>query len=149
MDQLLDRLWVGDRRDADDLLAAPVPVIEYVMNLSQFAPVPSPQVFSLWYPMDDEVFLPALMWDAVTGFIGSVLSSNLRLLVHCRLGKSRSPAACAAYLIRCGYAPVDALDMVRACRAIADPHQETWRSVLAWAHTRFGYRPYTWEPARA
>jgi protein-tyrosine phosphatase len=56
------------------------------------------------------------------------------VLLHCRLGKSRSVALCAAYLAYCGFSdtPDNALLYIYAKRPIASVHPETWRGVVNW-----------------
>lgn len=136
MNQILDRLWCGDYDDgrgvaATDMQAGYGPVT-YILNISQY-PYDSPVVPAVHYPIQDEVFLPANTWAKLTHLLSDILAARYTVLVHCRLGKSRAPSLCAAYLMRCGFAPDVALRMVQQVRPLAFPHPKTWESVLAWA----------------
>lgn len=142
MDRILDRLWCGDFEDGYRAVHSRPDewTVQHVVNLSQ-TPYYSPYGQVTVFHIHDELFLDPATWTAGTNLIHSLLMYKepvykclfTSVLVHCRLGKSRAPAMCAAYLIRCGYSPEKALKLVKLQRHLADPHPETWRSVVAWA----------------
>lgn len=131
MERILDRLWCGSLADAAVL--APGGPIRRIVHLALQDPPVADVIHTVEMPILDEVFLGDGVWETLTWTIQECLSARGEVLVHCRLGKSRAPSACAAYLIRAGYRPDKALALVRRARPQADPHPETWRSVLAWA----------------
>ena len=94
---------------------------------------PAPPVTVMHHEIPDEVFLDGSVWSGLTHLLSGLLTHGNTVLVHCRLGVSRAPALCAAYLMRCGMAPEEALAYVTARRAVTAVHAETWRGVLAWA----------------
>lgn len=132
MDRILDRLWCGSYEDGRHVAAKDTVVpIRYILNISQY-PYDSPIIPAVHYPIEDEVCLPGKTWEHLTHLLSDLLVARYTVLVHCRLGKSRAPALCAAYLMRCGFAPEKALELVLEKRSEADPHPETIKSVLAW-----------------
>jgi len=132
VDRILDRLWCGCLADGQQIAAGENPgQITYLLNISQYS-YDAADVFAVHYPIQDEVFLPAATWENLTQLLANILAARYTVLVHCRLGKSRAPSLCAAYLMRCGYSPEKALHLVQSQRPVADPHSETWQSVLAW-----------------
>ena len=134
MDQILDRLWCGSYADAQRLCepeAVGAPITS-VLNVSQYA-YTNPYIATVHYPIQDEVVLPAANWQVLTHLLSDLLVARCTVLVHCRLGKSRGPSLCAAYLMRCGFSAEKALQWVKQRRVVADPHPVTWQSVLAWS----------------
>ena len=134
MDRILDRLWCGSYEDAQRVLDPDYPAspITYILNISQFLYQVVGDLPAVHYPIQDEVFLPPATWENLTQLLADILAARYTVLVHCRLGKSRAPSLCAAYLMRCGYSAEKALQLVKRQRDEADPHTETWASVLAW-----------------
>ena len=133
MDRILDRLWCGSYDDAQRVLEVPpASPITYILNVSQYPYQGATDLPTVHYPIQDEVFLPAATWENLTHLLADLLAARYTVLVHCRLGKSRAPSLCAAYLMRCGYSAEKALRLVKLVRDEADPHPETWASVLAW-----------------
>lgn len=134
MNQILDRLWCGNFEDGEAVAQKRIlSPVNFLLNLSQYT-YNSPTFIMLHRPIEDEVFLSPETWEALTHRLtGFIHTRRHHVLVHCRLGKSRAPSLCAAYLVRCGWDPESALQHVLARRPEADPHPETWRSVIAWA----------------
>lgn len=139
MDRILARLWVGDLADGHDIAEARcVHPITRILNLSQYR-YTTTRLLCLpieHLPIDDEVLLPAATWTLVVRTIQQALEAGHHLLVHCRLGKSRAPSACAAYLMQCGFNPTEARHLVLTSRRLADPHPATWESVIQWHYAR-------------
>ena len=139
MDRILARLWVGDLADGHDIAEARcVHPITRILNLSQYR-YTTTRLLCLpieHLPIDDEVLLPAATWTLVVRTIQQALEAGHHLLVHCRLGKSRAPSACAAYLMQCGFTPTEARHLVLTSRRLADPHPATWESVVRWHYAR-------------
>ena len=129
MDWILDRLALGDRADGESATPAQVHVC---LNIAEATYVPKPGMTLLHMPVPDEVRLSAPVWAYLLVQMTAFLHRGQRVLVHCRLGKSRSPALVCAYLIQCGYAPTIALALATSCRKEVAIHPETWASVLDW-----------------
>ena len=130
MNRILDRLYCGA---FDDVPACADAGITCVLSLCEAQPEPIPGVLMLHAPFPDEVDIPVHVWAELITALTRVLRYGYTVLVHCRLGVSRSPTLCAAYIARAGVFPLDdALTYVRLCRNIANPHSATWASVGAW-----------------
>ena len=131
VDQIFDRLWLGNLDDVQGNLDH----IDLLFNVCQYAYAAPPGKIVYHDAIRDEVFLDAAIWQRLVESLHDMHHRlNNRVLVHCRLGKSRSPSLVAAYMASCGYAasPEAALQLVTAKRLIAYPHPETWRGVRAW-----------------
>lgn len=131
MDWILNRLACGTFDEAQMLVADGL--FDRVLNLSER--LSDTVLPCLHLPMPDEVFLDTALWDRQIEALAMLLHRSRRaVFVHCRLGISRAPALCAAYLTACGIAhhPDEALDIVRRARPQTAIHPETWRGVRAW-----------------
>lgn len=135
MDWILGRLACGTFDEAQ-VLAADGP-FDRVMNLSER--LSETVVPCIHAPMPDEVFLEGSVWDTqLTNLFALLLTSRRAVFLYCRLGVSRSPALCAAYLVACGVARNlgEALVIVQARRRVTKIHPETLRGVVAWWEQR-------------
>ena len=133
MNQILDRLYLGCIENAYQA-ASPITVI---LNLCEHG-YESP-LLVIHAPMPDEVFLPAWEWQSRLHALGMLLQNRHSVLVHCRLGVSRSPALVTAYLASVGWCLEQARLVVRARRSCVNIHPETWRGVEEW-WTHQGHR---------
>ena len=135
MDWILGRLACGTFDEAQVLVAdGPFDV---AMNLSER--LSETVVSGIHVPMPDEVFLPWGLWERQVFTLSTLLRKSRRaVFVHCRLGVSRSPALCAAYLAVAGVTQSvsEALEIVQARRRVTKIHPETWRGVVAWEERR-------------
>lgn len=129
MHWIFNRLALGDQDDGERARATDVSLCFHV---GQHPYTPQSGVSLIHVPIPDEVVLPPATWAGLVFALGGFLRRGERVLVHCRLGKSRSPALVCAYLMQCGMAPEEALAYVQARRAAVAIHHETWRSVLTW-----------------
>jgi protein-tyrosine phosphatase len=132
LDWILSRLALGSLADAHEVIAQTHPQHPSwcLLNVCEY-PYESNGYTVLWQPIPDEVFLVCDQWAQLVGMLWSALVDYPTVLVHCRLGKSRSPALVAAYLAACGHSrdPEDAIAYVREQRREVDVHPETWRGV--------------------
>ncbi len=108
MDQIADRLWLGNQDAADDtdtlmrlgirfILSIREPGIRSYLDAKESKQITYRRVWAL--DANDEV----LPLAECASYINSILKSGESLLVHCYSGQSRSPAVVCAYLIRhCG-----------------------------------------------
>ena len=133
MDWILDRLACGA---LDDVSAALSPSLTAILSLCEAQPPAVPGRTMIHAPIPDEMVLPGQVWDELTGCLSGLLMQGHAVLVHCRLGVSRAPSLCAAYLIRCGFGLDAARELVCQRRVVAQPHAETWRGVVVWRATR-------------
>ena len=131
MDWILGRLACGNLEDASTLSS--MVGITRVLTLSEQHCPPLPSLtYGHFEPIPDETWLPPDLWERRVESLRIFLWSGT-VLVHCRLGISRAPALCAAYLIRCGMGTDEARQYVEARRRVAKIHPETWRGVAEWA----------------
>jgi protein-tyrosine phosphatase len=127
--QILPRLYVGDFCDAEH---ADHTQFTHILSLHKAAPAVHPLITHNHIPILDEVYLVRSVWIELVHALTSMVRHNGLTLVHCRLGKSRSPALVAAYMAQYGWTPETALAHIKERRSFTDPHPETWRSVLDW-----------------
>ena len=131
MDWVFDRLALGAQEDGE---RATWPTVTVCLHVGQTPYTPQPGIYLLHVPIIDEVFLSAYTWSGLVFALGGFLRRNERVLVHCRLGKSRSPALVCAYLMHCGMSAGEAFLIVGERHPGTQIHPETMRSVIAW-HT--------------
>ena len=130
MNRILDNLYLGTLHDGSTAHLQSKAPIRHIMNCSQYSYHSMLPV--LHTPFADEVCLPPWHWDHLVCLLGALCDIGI-VLVHCRLGVSRSPVLVAAYLAkRNGYTPWDALREIRVTHPQADPHKDTWQGVLEW-----------------
>jgi histidinol-phosphate aminotransferase len=87
----------------------------------------------------DRVPLPADTISAAVGFITRHVAEGRRVLLHCEMGISRSPALAVCYLHEsAGMTIEEAVRHVKFMRPTAQPHPELLRSILE--HYRQGPR---------
>ena len=130
MEQILDRLWLGDATDAEALKYSR----GAVLTLNEDIPRLISSIMHVHAPIPDEVFLPPPIWIELLHTLTQLVHQYSVVLVHCRLGVSRSPALVAAYLAWCGHSqdPERALAYVKGKRRRVNVHPETWSGVIAW-----------------
>lgn len=134
MNKILDRLWLGNFEDAAAYAtpASQAFPFDAVLTLCEAAPPVAAQLQHIHAPIPDEMWLPPAVWAELCHALGELLHHRASVLVHCRLGVSRSPALVAAYLARCGHSgDVEAaLRFVTERRTVVRVHAETWRGVV-------------------
>ena len=132
MNQILDRLWLGDMDDGLVAHECPMPKIGAILALNERAYQTPLAYFHVSMP--DEVFLPGHIWQSRVETLAQLQESLVTTLVHCRLGVSRSPALVAAYLAHIGMMPdvTKALGYVMGRRSVVKVHDATWAGVTSW-----------------
>jgi hypothetical protein len=140
MDQILDRLWLGNWGDAAayaDKTTQAYPQMGILTLCEQLPPVALCASY-VHMPIADEVFHSPFIWDKLVEALATLLHKRTSVLVHCRLGVSRAPSLVAAYLAHCGYSsdPRAALVHIVVRRRCVAPHPDTWRGVETWWSTR-------------
>lgn len=131
MDWMTPWLAVGGRADAVDGAALQAAGIEALLSLAPLArPVEVPLQLSL--AVADRVALPAAAIRAAVDFLGARVAAGQRVLLHCEMGISRSPALAACFLHEhLGLPLADAFARVRAARPVAEPHAALVASIHA------------------
>lgn len=130
MDQILDRLYLGNFEDAEWVAWEKAAC---VISLCEKSPMlRDDRIAHIHAPIPDEVYLPAYTWSELVHALTQAVRDEEAVLVHCRLGISRAPSLVAAYLAQCGYHLDTALAYLVSRRSIVAPHSETWRGVQHW-----------------
>lgn len=128
MNQVIDWLYVGSVKDAEDLTKLQGAGIGAVLSLAW--PISHPDIavkrvyFEDGEPIPDEVFCEAL------SFVRRQRRLGRKVLIACSAGISRSPTIAIAVLHELeGYPLVDAFRMVLGSVHMAYPHQVLWNSI--------------------
>lgn len=129
MHWIFDRLALGSQEDG---MAATRPRVTTCLHIGQHPYTPHPGVHLLHVPIEDEVCLPPETWAPLVYVLSTFVRHGERVLVHCRLGKSRSPALVCAYLMQCGMSAEEARTYVHLLHPATAIHPETWRGVIEW-----------------
>lgn len=129
LDFITPQIVIGSRRDAenDDLLIHHR--IDAVLSLAPLErPASVARQFSL--EMRDRVALPGDIIEEAVAFLREQVSRGRRVLVHCEMGLSRSPAIVACYLHQeHGMELEAAVRHIRAARPAAEPHAALLASI--------------------
>jgi atypical dual specificity phosphatase len=128
MTKIWDRIYLGSLKDARQLATTNPCGIVTVLSLCEEA---VPRLESITYvhlPIADSRPIAALRFEEIMKAIADRVRRG-NLLVHCVGGMSRSPIILAAWLHRCGYAPIErALVEIAEMRDI-DPSPVLLKSV--------------------
>ncbi|BAL26689.1 aminotransferase class I/II-fold pyridoxal phosphate-dependent enzyme [Azoarcus sp. KH32C] len=122
MDFVTPQLAVGSRAEAADGAALQAAGIDTLLSL---APLPRPAAVPLQLSLAvaDRVPLPAATIRETVDFLSARIAAGHRVLMHCEMGISRSPALAACYLHEGLGLPLDlAFARVAAARPVAEPH---------------------------
>src|ERR1035438_3045052 len=130
MTQVWERLWLGSRRDAEDLAVANPHRITTVISLCEGCVTAKRRdVRYVHIAIEDAEPVPARKFDAII----NAIAQNIRrgtVPLHCSEGVSRAPSLTAAYMHRVGYRDVDAaLAEIKVLRPIANPSKTLFESV--------------------
>ncbi len=99
-----------------------------------------PDVEYRWDGIDDAgQRVPAAWFDRITTWAAQAIADGGVVLSHCHMGINRGPSAGFAVLLRLGWDPIDALDVIRAARPIANTAYA--EDALAWHLGRIGATP--------
>ncbi len=136
MTPITNQLLVGSRVDAcnSDLLKQ-----QGVDVLLSLASIARPEGVRVQMQLDvrDRIPLPDEMIGQAMDFLHSQLQSGRRVMVHCEMGISRSPALVASYLHQFENLSLDAaISHIQAVRPQAEPHPELVASLHAYHQRR-------------
>jgi len=129
-------LALGRRADAEDAQAIAAHGIQAILSL---APVQRPDGVLCQLSLDvrDRVRLPEAAIQEAIAFIRTQIQAGRRVLVHCEMGLSRSPAVVVAYLHAVhGMQIEEAVDFIRRTHPMADPHSLLLASIHEYFYQR-------------
>ena len=129
INQILPRLFLGDFVDAESMT---IDQVQCIISLSEASPHVADGITHIHAPIPDEMWLPPSVWNELVYALAQAVRDELVVLVHCRLGVSRSPALVVAYLAQCGWTIETALEFVKKRRSVVNIHHETLRGVMQW-----------------
>ena len=121
MDFVTPLLAVGGRVDAEDAAALRDAGVAALLSL---APVVRPRdvAVQLSLAVADRVALPDAVIREAVDFLARQTAGGRRVLIHCEMGMSRSPALAACFLHECaGLGLADAFARIGAARPVAAP----------------------------
>ena len=82
-----------------------------------------PPIALLWLPTFDSPFFPLSIHQLMQGAHSALrtIEDGGKVYVHCAFGRHRGVAMGACILIALGYKPQEAMQLIKAHRAVADP----------------------------
>lgn len=111
MNHIVNNLWLGSQRDADDLIRNNPETITAILNVrgpdahrppGRDQSAEHPGKAYKWIPAPDvERIYPKQVKEALA-WLGEQTEKGERILIHCKHGLSRSPAFLAAYMLESG-----------------------------------------------
>ena len=130
MTHVWERLWLGSRRDAEELAVANPHRITTVISLCEGCVTAKRRdVCYVHIPIEDAEPVPGRKFNAIMNAIAKNIRSGT-VLLHCGEGVSRAPSLTAAYMHRVGYSDIDsALAEIKRLRPFANPSKTLFDSV--------------------
>lgn len=126
--QITDYLYVGAQPDAEHAEQLQAMNIRLIISMCGTLRPPEaltrPPLQVLWLRTFDTIFTPIPMSVLTKGVQAAlpVIQEGGRVLAHCRHGRHRGVAMGAAILIALGYSAQEAMQLLCARRAQADPY---------------------------
>jgi len=129
IDFITNQLAIGGLDDVQSEAALRAAGIDFVLSLAPDVTLNS--VRQVFLQVNDREPLPDHIIDHAVGLIEEAILAGRRVLVHCNMGISRSPAIVVCYLYQCRDLSVTkALAMVRRARPQAMPHPLLLASIV-------------------
>ena len=126
MTPILPTLFLGC---LSDVPCCPAHGITHTLTLCEQRPESG--ILLVHRPIPDETWLPGVVWQGLVLDLHELLAHRHTVLVHCRLGVSRSPALVAAYLATYHHKTFfQAWAWLKEQRPVIHVHAETLRGVL-------------------
>lgn len=125
--QITDDLFVGNmpfQRDYDRLRELGVRlIINMRFTLGPSLDAHPEPINALWLRSIDSPFFPISIPNLMLGAQAALetIQSGGKVYTHCAYGRHRGPAMGACVLIAQGYAPQDAMQLIKDRRSVADP----------------------------
>jgi len=131
MDKILDRIFIGDWHDGQNLQVRKEQVINVVLNLAEELDDPTweGEVYKKVGFKDGEPIPHEKIKESVE-FINEHMRKKHKILVHCAAGASRSIAILMCYMYECGWDLDEALAFIRSKRPIANPNPVILNSIM-------------------
>ncbi|PJE75516.1 hypothetical protein COV04_04400 [Candidatus Uhrbacteria bacterium CG10_big_fil_rev_8_21_14_0_10_48_11] len=89
--------------------------------------------FFLWLPVVDRTAPSMDQLHTGVDFLETMVRLNKKVYVHCRLGHGRAPTLVAAYLIKQGRSPEEAVDFVHSKRPVIHLETSQTESLVVYA----------------
>ena len=127
---ITNRLFVGDLQDAYSLNSSNPHNIEAILNVCEERG-PALNMASLWMPFPDHKPIPIdIFYECMLWLESQYKRSDRKILIHCAIGKSRSPTICAAFMVTIGLfkSIVEAINVVAKARPQINPAPEVFLS---------------------
>jgi protein tyrosine phosphatase (PTP) superfamily phosphohydrolase (DUF442 family) len=125
--KITDNLYIGDTPRADDLDYLRDLGVRLVINMRFDRRPPKdlhqPPLDFLWLPTLDNPVFPISVQALRRGVCAALetFKEGGKVYAHCARGRHRGVAMGAAILIALGYAPQEAVELIKIQRPIADP----------------------------
>lgn len=127
MDFILERLALGSIEEARNINGLKQEGIKAILNVAKEWEYETKNFHYLRVPIEDGHPIPFYAIEKSVNFIWTEIEQG-KVLVHCNLGLSRSPAIVMCYLWRCGFSLSKALKIIRSKRQVY-PHPRILSSV--------------------
>lgn len=129
IDFITDQVAVGSREDALSADALAEAGIDFVLSLVLDVEVPGVRQVQL--DVQDREPLPTWTMARAVELIADEVDAGRRVLVHCHMGLSRSPAIVLCYLReRCGTSTKEAVRALKRARPQVMPHPALLASII-------------------
>lgn len=131
--QITDRLYLSNRRAADDVAVVSSFKITCIINVTEKSGKKMlPEVEYIHVPVADSPVSPlSEHFDQVADKIHSVGERSGITLVHCNAGVSRSSTLCMVYLMKHrNMTLVEAHRWMKSCRPIVRPNNGFWKQLI-------------------
>lgn len=124
---ITDELFIGTTPAVSDYDGLRELGVKLIINMRfgvRLQPDPNvPSIALLWLPTFDSPFFPLPIHKLMQGAYSALrtIEDGGKVYVHCAFGRHRGVAMGACVLIALGYDPQEAMELIKARRAVADP----------------------------
>lgn len=128
-----DYLYLGSEFNASNLDELTENGVDHILNISREVDNFFPEILTYMNikEWDNEEADLCKHWDNTNKFIGKAKRENSKVLVHCKMGISRSASTVMAFLMKeYDMSRKEAFDFVKAKRACVMPNQAFWAQLL-------------------
>ncbi|XP_060077263.1 protein phosphatase Slingshot homolog 1-like [Ylistrum balloti] len=128
-----DYLYLGSEFNASNLEELTENGVDNILNISREVDNFFPEILKYMNikEWDNEEADLCKHWDNTNKFIGKAKRENSKVLVHCKMGISRSASTVMAFLMKeYDMSRQEAFDFVKAKRACVMPNQAFWAQLL-------------------
>ncbi|XP_033748878.1 protein phosphatase Slingshot homolog 1-like isoform X2 [Pecten maximus] len=128
-----DYLYLGSEFNASNLEELTENGVDHILNISREVDNFFPEILTYMNikEWDNEEADLCKHWDNTNKFIAKAKRENAKVLVHCKMGISRSASTVMAFLMKeYDMSRKEAFDFVKAKRACVMPNQAFWAQLL-------------------